>query len=102
MNMRILLALVLTVRTGGPFAADVDPLQSVMWEYHHERVLNGEPYVFDDRVQVLVPPFAEDARQVPMHIDARACSASAPANRYCRWWRFVSAWSRPRPFARRF
>jgi len=72
MNMRILLALVLTVRTGGLFAADVDPLQSVMWEYHHERVLNGEPYVFDDRVQVLVPPFAEDARQVPMHIDARA------------------------------
>ncbi|TCD24435.1 quinoprotein dehydrogenase-associated SoxYZ-like carrier [Pseudomonas sp. IC_126] len=72
MNMRILLALVLTFRTGSLFAADTDPLQSVMWEHHHERVLNGEPYVFDDRVQVLVPPFAEDARQVPMHIDARA------------------------------
>lgn len=72
MNMRILLAFLLAVRADGLFAADVDPLQSVMWEYHHERVLNGQPYVFDDRVKVLVPPFAEDARQVPMHVDARA------------------------------
>lgn len=60
------------VPLGEAFAGQADPLQSVMWDYHHERVLNGAPYVFDDRVQVLVPPFAEDARQVPMHVDARA------------------------------
>ncbi|PKL94906.1 MAG: quinoprotein dehydrogenase-associated SoxYZ-like carrier [Gammaproteobacteria bacterium HGW-Gammaproteobacteria-9] len=43
-----------------------------MWEYHHKGLLNSEPYVFDERVQVHVPPFAEDSRQVPVHIDARA------------------------------
>ncbi|MBE7377075.1 quinoprotein dehydrogenase-associated SoxYZ-like carrier [Pseudomonas lopnurensis] len=72
MNMRILLVLLLVIRVDGLFAADADPLQSVMWDYHHKGLLDGEPYVFDERVKVQAPPFAEDARQVPVHIDARA------------------------------
>jgi len=72
MRVRDLLLVFTLLPLDGVLAAQPDPLQSVMWEYHHERVLNGEPYVFDDRVKVLVPPFAEDARQVPMHVDARA------------------------------
>ena len=43
-----------------------------MWDYYHQRLLNGEAFVFDDRVRLEVPPFAEDARQVPIQIDASA------------------------------
>ena len=53
-------------------AVEGDPLPSVMWDYHHQRLLNNEPFVFDERVKVSVPPFAEDSRQVPVEIDARA------------------------------
>lgn len=49
-----------------------DPMPSVMWDYHHQRLLGGAPFVFDERVKVSVPPFAEDSRQVPVEIDARA------------------------------
>lgn len=72
MSMRVLLLLLTFAQAGGLLAGEPDPLQSVMWEHHHRNLLNGEPYVFDERVQVQVPPFAEDARQVPVHIDARA------------------------------
>ncbi|WP_437880383.1 quinoprotein dehydrogenase-associated SoxYZ-like carrier [Pseudomonas sp. LRF_L74] len=53
-------------------AATGDPMPSVVWDYHHKRLLGGEPFIFDERVKVSVPPFAEDARQVPVEIDARA------------------------------
>ncbi|MBD9481493.1 quinoprotein dehydrogenase-associated SoxYZ-like carrier [Pseudomonas sp. PDM14] len=53
-------------------AVEGDPLPSVMWDYHHQRLLGGAPFVFDERVQVHVPPFAEDSRQVPVEVDARA------------------------------
>lgn len=49
-----------------------DPVTSVMWNYFHHKLLNDQPYVFDDRIRLLAPPFAEDARQVPIEIDARA------------------------------
>ncbi|MBO0642243.1 quinoprotein dehydrogenase-associated SoxYZ-like carrier [Pseudomonas stutzeri] len=71
MSVRILLLLI-ALQGQAVLAAGADPLQSVMWEYHHKGLLNGEPYVFDERVQVQVPPFAEDSRQVPIHVDARA------------------------------
>ncbi|MBJ7547468.1 quinoprotein dehydrogenase-associated SoxYZ-like carrier, partial [Pseudomonas sp. OA3] len=35
-------------------------------------LLNGEAFVFDDKIRLEVPPFAEDARQVPIQIDASA------------------------------
>ncbi|MDF3840769.1 quinoprotein dehydrogenase-associated SoxYZ-like carrier [Pseudomonas citronellolis] len=52
-------------------AVEGDPVPSVMWDYHHKRLLGGEPFVFDERVKLGVPPFAEDARQVPVEVDAR-------------------------------
>ncbi|WP_435609480.1 quinoprotein dehydrogenase-associated SoxYZ-like carrier [Pseudomonas knackmussii] len=52
-------------------AVEGDPMPSVMWDYHHQRLLGGEPFVFDERVKLGVPPFAEDSRQVPVEVDAR-------------------------------
>ena len=49
-----------------------DPVPSVMWAFYHKQMLGDGPFVFDERVKVLAPPFAEDARQVPLEIDARA------------------------------
>ncbi|CRM08633.1 quinoprotein dehydrogenase-associated SoxYZ-like carrier [Pseudomonas sp. 35 E 8] len=54
------------------WGAPVDPVPSVMWGYYHQRFLYNAPFVFDARVKLLAPPFAEDARQVPLEIDARA------------------------------
>jgi sulfur-oxidizing protein SoxY len=54
------------------WGAQRDPVTSVMWAYYHERLLGGEAFVFDERVKVSVPPFAEDARQVPIQVDASA------------------------------
>ena len=57
-------------------AADIppgkDPVPSVMWAFYHKQMLGDAPFVFDERVKLLAPPFAEDARQVPLEIDARA------------------------------
>lgn len=53
-------------------AVEVDPVSSVMWAFYHKQFLAEAPFVFDDRVKLLAPPFAEDARQVPLEIDARA------------------------------
>lgn len=47
-----------------------DPLNSVMWDFHHKGLLGGAPVVFDERVRLVAPPFAEDSRQVPIQIDA--------------------------------
>lgn len=49
-----------------------DPVPSVMWSYFHQQFLGNAPFVFDERVKLLAPPFTEDARQVPLEIDARA------------------------------
>jgi sulfur-oxidizing protein SoxY len=49
-----------------------DPVVSVMWDFYRQRLLKAAPYVFDDKVLIIAPPFAEDARQVPLEIDARA------------------------------
>ncbi|MBM6446266.1 quinoprotein dehydrogenase-associated SoxYZ-like carrier [Pseudomonas mohnii] len=49
-----------------------DPVPSVMWSFYHKQMLGDAPFVFDERVKLLAPPFAEDARQVPVEIDARA------------------------------
>lgn len=54
------------------WGAPVDPVPSVMWAYYHQRFLDNAAFVFDERVKLSAPPFAEDARQVPLEIDARA------------------------------
>ncbi len=48
-----------------------DPLGSPMWLEMVERVLDGGPVVFDDRVNVIVPSVVENQAQVPVTVDAR-------------------------------
>ena len=72
MNTRIIYALVLTLASCWAHAVEGDPQPSVMWEYFHQRLLDNADFVFDEAVKVSVPPFAEDARQVPIEVDARA------------------------------
>ena len=74
MKSKIVYALVLSLATSFAAAVEGDPQPSVMWEYFHTRLLDNADFVFDDKVQVSVPPFAEDARQVPVEVDARALS----------------------------
>jgi len=56
----------------GEPSSKTDPVPSVMWDFYHKQLLGQAPFVFDERVKLLAPPFAEDARQVPLEIDARA------------------------------
>ena len=72
LDWRSFLLLALLAVPWDSWAAQDDPVSSVMWEYHHARLLDGAPYVFDERIVVQVPPFAEDARQVPIQVDASA------------------------------
>ena len=103
-----------------PPAPGQDPVPSVMWAFYHKQLLDNAPFVFDDRVRLLAPPFAEDARQVPLEIDARAfageavriiawanstpcraSSISSLASGCCPGCRSASASSRPRRCAPR-
>jgi sulfur-oxidizing protein SoxY len=72
MNWRSLILLTLFAWAWEARAQPADPVSSVMWDYHHQRLLGGEPFVFDDKIRLEVPPFAEDARQVPIQVDASA------------------------------
>lgn len=75
MNWRAsaLLACCLSLAAHGSELESVkDPVPSVMWAFYHKQMLGGAPFMFDERVKLLAPPFAEDARQVPLEIDARA------------------------------
>ena len=66
------LPLATPVLAADPQAPGPDPVPSVMWAFYHKQLLGDAAFVFDDRVKLLAPPFAEDARQVPLEIDARA------------------------------
>ena len=48
-----------------------DPYQSFSWPDMHKLYLGGEPVVFDARVQVSGPAFAEDPMNVPISVDAK-------------------------------
>jgi len=50
----------------------VDPLNSPQWGVMHKLFLNSEPVVFDDKVKVYAPEFAEDSMNVPVTFDATA------------------------------
>ena len=54
-----------------PQVNTADPYQSLAWSDMHQRYLGGEPYVFDARVQVSGPAFAEDPMNVPISVDAQ-------------------------------
>lgn len=57
-----------------PQVNTADPYQSLAWSDMHQRYLGGEPYVFDARVQVSGPAFAEDPMNVPISVDAQDLS----------------------------
>lgn len=67
-----LLACSLSTMATAAVEPGTDPVPSVMWTFYHKQLLADAPFVFDDRVRLVAPPFAEDARQVPLEIDARA------------------------------
>jgi len=48
-----------------------DPLGSVQWNDMYNAFLKGHPAVFDDRVKLIAPNFAEDPMNVPVTVDAR-------------------------------
>ncbi|NOG61750.1 MAG: quinoprotein dehydrogenase-associated SoxYZ-like carrier [Proteobacteria bacterium] len=48
--------------------SQVDPLDSPSWESMHSKILNNEPVIFDDRVQISMPDFAEDPMNVPVSV----------------------------------
>jgi sulfur-oxidizing protein SoxY len=58
----------------GPAPASTrrDPLDSPLWDGHAKRYLGGGDVVFDDRVQVILPPVTENQARVPVVVDARA------------------------------
>src|SRR5690554_1373728 len=74
MCQRFICVVLLSLLSGGVLAVEGKLQPSVMWDYFHQRLLNNADFVFDERVQVHVPPFAEDARQVPVEVDARSLS----------------------------
>ncbi|MDQ0139084.1 quinoprotein dehydrogenase-associated SoxYZ-like carrier [Cupriavidus necator] len=49
-----------------------DPLQSPQWAWIHKELLERGPVVFDNRVKVTGPAFAEDPMRVPIAFDASA------------------------------
>ncbi len=51
-----------------------DPLNSPLWNYMREQFIGDTPYVFDNRIKVELPEFAEDPTQVPITVDASALS----------------------------
>lgn len=69
-----------TVQAGFP----EDPFHSPMWEYNLERYLGDDSeVVHDERVELQVPPFAEDSAQVPLTLDLTAFPE--PAQRIVTW-----------------
>ena len=72
LDWRSFLLLALFALPWDSWGSQRDPVTSVMWDYYHERLLDSEAFVFDERVKLSAPPFAEDARQVPIQIDASA------------------------------
>lgn len=64
----------LQVEAQTPELNAADPYQSFAWPDLHKLYLGGEPYVFDVRVQVSGPAFAEDPMNVPISVDANGLS----------------------------
>jgi len=65
-------ALMLLTANGWAAERGSDPLDSVRWSEMHQRLLDGAPVVFDERVRVQAPEAAEDSMNLPLWIDASA------------------------------
>lgn len=72
--MKRLLLLIFVVVSFTCSATDLpkDPLGSVQWDDMYDAFLKGRPAVFDSRVKLVAPDFAEDPMNVPVTVDARA------------------------------
>ena len=57
-------------KTGG------DPLGSMQWPSLREQFIAGQPMRFSQAVVLRTPPFADDAMNVPLQLDARALSST--------------------------
>ncbi|MCP4595826.1 quinoprotein dehydrogenase-associated SoxYZ-like carrier [Neptuniibacter sp.] len=60
----------------GAQATEVDPLESPLWNSMRLLFIGEDKYVFDERVVVEVPEFAEDPTQVPITVNASALSGN--------------------------
>lgn len=72
MSGRTLILLLALSAPGVTLAQTSDPLNSTMWSFFQQNLLDGAEVQFDERVVLQAPPFAEDARQVPLQLDASA------------------------------
>lgn len=72
--IRAILALAVLAAPAAALANPADPLDSPMWDYHAKRILGGQPYVFDQAVQVSLPDVTENQHVFPVTVDARALS----------------------------
>lgn len=68
----VCLAAPLGVLAQGQGPGDKDPLGSAQWEDIRREFLGKAPVVFDERVQVSGPAFAEDPMAVPVSVSALA------------------------------
>lgn len=68
-----ILILLLLALSCSSFADDLvkDPLGSVQWGDMYGAFLKGYPAVFDSKVKLIAPNFAEDPMNVPVTVDAR-------------------------------
>lgn len=54
----------------GAAAVPDDPLDSPQWQYMAAKFFKGDTVVFDDRVRVVAPDYAEDSLATPVQISA--------------------------------
>ena len=75
-NFKLNIFFILLIHANSIFALEqeADPLNSPSWKLMHEVMLNSEPVIFDNRVVVNTPNFAEDALNVPVSINANEIS----------------------------
>lgn len=69
---RTLFALFFSISAAASAAADADPFGSALWPDVREEFFSGGKVVFDDRVKVVGPKFAEDSMNVPITVNADA------------------------------
>ena len=82
MNRAVIVAAALTLFSGQQVLAD--PLNSGNWEWVKDYLFEDAETVFDDRVVVKAPKYAEDNMNVPFVVDARALDDVQEIRGLCR------------------
>ncbi|GAB3677068.1 quinoprotein dehydrogenase-associated SoxYZ-like carrier [Salinisphaera aquimarina] len=68
--MVVCLTLAVLAPTAGTAAVPDDPLQSSQWIYMARKFFRDAPVVFDDRVKVQAPDYAENSLDTPVQVSA--------------------------------